>query len=804
MNAVAQWEPLWPLLEPEIRRRQPERFRWPRETADCWIGPLHSPLREDRHPSFSVRPDSATDPGAWKDHGTGEHGSIADLAGRLGIDPRQSAHDETPKPVADRSLEGFCQQRGIRQETLDRFRVRETRHGDRPALRFPTKVGVDRIKFLDGVKPKCTWAGRGGRAHWYGLGAARELLSEGGTLYLVNGEPSVWAAIQSGVPAVCTCAGEGDDIAPELVAELVKASMQRVAVVYDLDKTGPDGARKAARALRAGGLEAVALELPAELGYGGDLDDLHRCVGDNGLAAALAELPELPADAVEVVADEWPGLGELPAATPPVPHLPPELLPEPVQPYLADAAERASLPLEMVAVPWLVVTAAAIGRGVGIKPGRFDGWTVVPNLWGGIVAPPGALKTHAITVGTRLLSPLIDRARREHEEASAEAEIERARVEQALKRLTTGRGAATADPAEIAELRRELRDLERVPERRYRTSDATVEKLGELLRDTPRGLLLTRDELAGWLRTLDRPGREGDREFYLESWNGDGSYTVDRIGRGTVHIPALCVSVLGGVQPGKLARYVSEAVSDGAGADGLLQRLQVLVWPDDLGKYHVSRGWQDGGDQRRCVEILERLADLDPGTVGAERGEFDDLPVVRWSPQAQELFDAWRGRLEHRLRGGELVEHPAFASYVGKQRSFMPSLALILDLVERVAGLLEPGVGVSLHAARRAAALVEFFEAHARKVYAVELEPGRVAAGALARRIKAGDIGHEHTVRDIVRAEWSGLTSPDVVRAGLEALKLIGWCRVTKTDSGSKGGRPSEVVELHPTLRRTS
>ncbi len=65
--------------------------------------------------------------------------------------------------------------------------------------------------------------------------------------------------------------------------------------------------------------------------------------------------------------------------------------------------------------------------------------------------------------------------------------------------------------------------------------DTTVEKLGELLNQNPRGLLLMRDELSGLLRTLDKPGREGDREFFLEGWNGTGSYTYDRISRGTTH-----------------------------------------------------------------------------------------------------------------------------------------------------------------------------------------------------------------------------------------------------------------------------
>jgi Protein of unknown function (DUF3987) len=76
--------------------------------------------------------------------------------------------------------------------------------------------------------------------------------------------------------------------------------------------------------------------------------------------------------------------------------------------------------------------------------------------------------------------------------------------------------------------------------RRYRTEDTTTEKLADLLNENPNGLLVFRDELVGFLRSLDKYGREGDRQFYLEAWNGDQSFSVDRIGRGSLRVEAFC------------------------------------------------------------------------------------------------------------------------------------------------------------------------------------------------------------------------------------------------------------------------
>ena len=124
----------------------------------------------------------------------------------------------------------------------------------------------------------------------------------------------------------------------------------------------------------------------------------------------------------------------------------------------------------------------------------------------------------------------------------------------------------------------------KVPEvpvwRRYRTNDTTVEKLGELLKENPRGILIFRDELIGLLAALDREDRKSDRGFYLEAWNGYGNYHYDRIGRGTVSIENCCVSILGGIQPSKLLAYLHQA-RDALGNDGLLQRFQLLVYPDE-------------------------------------------------------------------------------------------------------------------------------------------------------------------------------------------------------------------------------
>ena len=252
---------------------------------------------------------------------------------------------------------------------------------------------------------------------------------------------------------------------------------------------------------------------------------------------------------------EWLPMCPLPAPAPSVPTLLKWIVPEPLRPWLVDVAERTCIPLEFVTCPAMVGLSNVIGRSVGIRPGRYDDWLVVPNLWGGIVARPGAMKSYAVAQALEPLKWLAVTATEQFEQdANMNAarrdriEAETAGIKEEMKKAAKKGLNDDADGLEInmAAKKQELQQAA-VTERRYMTQDATIEKLGELLRENPRGLLVYRDKLAGWLRTLDKPGREGDREFYLEGWNGTGDYTFDRIGRGTVHIDAVTVAICGGI-----------------------------------------------------------------------------------------------------------------------------------------------------------------------------------------------------------------------------------------------------------------
>ena len=309
----------------------------------------------------------------------------------------------------------------------------------------------------------------------------------------------------------------------------------------------------------------------------------------------------------------WPKREPIVGELKPVKPFDPVLLPEALRPWVMDEARRMPCPPDFVAATVIVALSILIGARCAIKPKPNDSWLVVPNLWGGIVGDPSALKTPAAAAAMKPLDRLIAIAQKILEDEMRRHQVEELAHEACVNALknklkTAANDRSKGDPKMIAGEFQAL--LDQAPKkpmlRRFKMNDPTVESLGELLRDNPRGLLVFRDEIVGLLASWEKDGREGDRAFYLEAYNGNASFDVDRIGRGHVHIPNLCASLFGGIQPDKLAGYLrmTTRLLDN---DGLFQRFQLLVFPDPQ-----VWEWRDQAPDKyardQAYEIFEQLA----------------------------------------------------------------------------------------------------------------------------------------------------------------------------------------------------
>lgn len=487
----------------------------------------------------------------------------------------------------------------------------------------------------------------------------------------------------------------------------------------------------------------------------------------------------------------WPRPMPLPDELAPVEPFQIELLPKVFQAWITDIAERLQCPADFPAVAIMVAVAGIVGRKIGIRPQQLTDWLVVPNLWGAVIGRPGLMKTPAIQEPLNILKQLEVDAKQKYDAAVSEHESSKLIAEATRKVRKNDLQTAIKKGKQHAEkIARELMQLDEADpiRRRYLVNDGTVEKLGEILRENPNGVIVFRDELTGLLKSLDKEGREGARTFYLEAWNGTGRYTFDRIGRGTLDIPAAIVSIVGGIQPGPLSEYLRRAASGGAGDDGLLQRFQLAVWPDFRRTWCNVDRIPDSKARQTAVATCKRLDTVEAVALAAQRDEVESVPFLRFDDDAQERFNAWRAELEPRLRSGS--EHPAIESHLAKYRSLIPSLALLIHLAD------EPDGGpVTLEALERAIGWGSYLESHARRMYGSIAQRSSGAAKSLATRIEAGSLKDGFTLRDVYRPGWSGLTDRGDAQAAVDVLIDNNWLASETIDTG---GRPQTVYRINP------
>jgi putative DNA primase/helicase len=388
------------------------------------------------------------------------------------------------------------------------------------------------------------------------------------------------------------------------------------------------------------------------------------------------------------------------------------LLPRSVAPYVHDVADRMDrAPVSFAGVSALAVLSAAIGRRVGVRPKLRDDWTVIPNLWGMIVAPPSVKKT---PIYSEMMGPLNKAEAEEHEifkAAMKDYELEMIDYEIAMRDYKAKRSSGDGSPTPPVAPEKPIR-------KRYLINDATTERVAEIMIDNPLGLLVTVDELSGFFASLSKAGREGDMAFWLEAFNGGGGKNIDRIGRGSLYVPHVCASIFGTTQPDTIMNMVAKTTGGGSGGNGLLQRFQLLAFesstifqPTDRTPNYVAKEEYE----RTVLELLSSS----PESYGAKRDRYkEELLFYRFSSEANDVFRGWNVSLHQRIREEEET-NPALAAHLGKFPGLFASLSLILFYVDRINGETSADEIPGAYA-ERSAALCDFFEGQARQLYDIE------------------------------------------------------------------------------------
>jgi hypothetical protein len=510
-----------------------------------------------------------------------------------------------------------------------------------------------------------------------------------------------------------------------------------------------------------------------------------------------------------VDATAWPSPNTIRTKIPSVNSMTTDLMPEPLRAWLSDVSHRMQTPADFATISAVVVFGSVIGSGCAIRPKCVDDWEVIPNIWGACIGQPSVmLKTPSMQEIMGLLEKLQAEYGEKHdsEQALFDADdligdIQLKEIEKQIKKALTNQALTPqAKSDEVALLRDEYAQLKTYvtesPARRlFKTNETSIQSMTQVQNENERGLLVFRDELTGLLVKWDREDHADERAYYLEGWNGNGSYTDVKIGRGLTDAKNICISVLGGIQPDKLRRYLYQAMK--GNNDGLMQRLQLAVWPDLPNSWQLVDTVPNKEQKQRAYDLLAALAEIDFIQAGASQSEHDDRPYFKFSPEAQTMFNDWLTHLQ--TVKIEHEDNPLMTEHFGKFRSLMPSLALIFHCIDIADGTVSGDV--TAKSARLAVAWCDYLESHARRIYAMSESPEHEAAVRLSKKIKSNQIPKRFTAKIIYDKGWHGLKDRQEVEAACNILIEENWLDVNiKLASGMRGRPPAPEYLINPTF----
>ncbi|MDP3493169.1 MAG: DUF3987 domain-containing protein [Hyphomonadaceae bacterium] len=423
---------------------------------------------------------------------------------------------------------------------------------------------------------------------------------------------------------------------------------------------------------------------------------------------------------------------------------------------LETLARGAGAPVDYVTFAMLTTAAALMGNNcsVQVSPKNKD-WVESIALWSVLIGAPSAGKSPS----TKPFEKMLERIEAEDERSAAgliaqrESEITIAKQyyddwkRRNFKAIANGESPIPRPPeANIPKKHHAPRSY---------VMAVTKEALFEVLSYNNNGLLMFRDELAGWIGDMTRYSNSSDRPDWLSMYTGK-TINVDRVKYDgePMRVPNALVSVLGGMQPDRLRELMAGP------DDGMLARM-VFIWPDAVPLIDF-----EGQSAAPFFNIMfDRL----------RRFKNNPHPMYLSSEAYTEFF-----KLRQHARKLDAEHVGKLHHWIGKGPGLVARIAAVLTVVDWAShGIGEPPREVTVEAVKQACELwAQYLLPMAKRAFGDASRPEiEIKAITLLKEIrKRCSIDHPAVnARDMQRWKLEGMREAKPLAEVLSYLHEAGW-----------------------------
>lgn len=303
---------------------------------------------------------------------------------------------------------------------------------------------------------------------------------------------------------------------------------------------------------------------------------------------------------------------------------PVDLLPDTMGKLCREAAKAKNIEAAYVAT--FAISAVASVLGSAYKVRLKKDWIEPAIIWTCLVTESGSGKSPGLDSALKPLLSLQNESDKRYKEYYKEyaSEMEQYQLAYEDWKKDRRRHPALLPPAKPESPQHDT----------YLVDDATMEAVAEILEKNPFGVMLLRDELAGWFRSFDcyRAGGGGkDLAAWLSIHGGRPLRINRKTGKQFIHASNPAVSIGGGVQPEVLKRIVKD--NEDFFDSGLTARI-LFAMPPDLPSH-----WSEEETSDETTYLYANLFRMLIQARACEEMPTPENPmIVNLSPEAKDLF----------------------------------------------------------------------------------------------------------------------------------------------------------------------
>lgn len=238
-------------------------------------------------------------------------------------------------------------------------------------------------------------------------------------------------------------------------------------------------------------------------------------------------------------------------------------------------------------------------------------------------------------------------------------------------------------------------------------NDITQEALMEVHADNIGGLGVDKDELAGWIKDMDKYRAGSDVQFWLSSWNGEAVFSNRKTSKSAfVQMPF--ISVYGGIQPKVFRMFNNEELND----SGFLSRL-LICYPETKVPYLNLEQIDEDLLLWYNEEIISFFDTVRRHVCLSEDGELKPR-IINFTEEASLYFKDVYNRMSDIQNSEEVSEY--LKTMYPKQKNYIIRFSLILHVFNCFFDKTRFTEAITLDTVKKAVKLSDYFIEQAKKV----------------------------------------------------------------------------------------